>query len=235
VALIPLALLGIALLGAFGQQHVWDSTLGPPIEHRVLPQVWLGVNATVQRIFQNGSGLLIPFALVLSVWDMSSAVRACGSGLNEVRGTRDRRPTWLRFAVSIGLAVAVLVCLVGAALLLTAGARVAHDVGGAAGYGISIVRWVVAVTLLGLAVGLIVRFAPYEPPSPKWVSAGAVLIVVTWLVTSLVFRWFVTSVANYRSGPGGLLAFALATTYVYTSSIIFMVGIQLDALIRSDR
>jgi uncharacterized BrkB/YihY/UPF0761 family membrane protein len=61
-----------------------------------------------------------------------------------------------------------------------------------------------------------------------------VLIVGVWLVTSLVFRWFVASVANYRSGPGVLAAFLVLTTYVYTSSIIFMVGIQLDDLLRAE-
>ena len=234
VALIPLALLGIALLGALGQQHVWTDTLGPPIEHRVLPQVWSGVNATVEQIFRTGGWVLIAFAIVLSIWDLSSAVRACGSGLNEVRATRDHRPTWLRFGVSIALAVAVIVLIVGAALLLTAGAHVAHSVGGAGGYAISVVRWAAAVVLLGLAVGLVVRFAPYDAPSTQWVSAGTVLIVGVWLVTSLVFRWFVASVANYRSGPGVLAAFLVLTTYVYTSSIIFMVGIQLDDLLRAE-
>ena len=232
--MIPVALLGVALLGAVGQQQVWKDTLGPPIDERVLPQVWAGVDATVQRIFDTGGWLLIAFALVLSVWDVSSAVRACSSGLNEILGTRDRRPTWLRFAVSIVLAVCVLVCLVGAALLLTAGAYVAHEVGGAAGYAISLARWAAAVVLLGLAVGVTVRFGPYDPPSPRWVSAGAVLIVATWLVTSLLFRWFVASFANFRSGPGVLAAFLLLTTYFYTSSLIFMVGIQLDELLRSD-
>ena len=62
----------------------------------LLTIVWSGVNATVQQIFHTGGWVLIVFAVVLSVWDVSSAVRACGSGLNEVLATRDRRPAWLR-------------------------------------------------------------------------------------------------------------------------------------------
>src|SRR5205085_10626690 len=100
VALIPLVLLGIALLGALGQQGIWKNTIGPEIQHRVLPQVWEGINATVERIFERGGSVLLVFASVLAIWDVSGAVRACMSGLNEILGTRDDRPTWRRFATS---------------------------------------------------------------------------------------------------------------------------------------
>jgi membrane protein len=235
VALIPLTLLGIALLGALGQQHVWDDTLGPPIEARVLPPVWVGIDATVQQIFSQGGWVLITFAAALSLWDVSSAVRSCISGLDEVLGSKDERPTWLRFAVSLLLGLAVIACIGGAALVVSAGAHLASDVGGAAGYGVSVLRWLAAVALLGTGVGLVVNYGPDDAPSPKWATAGTAVIVVAWLVMSVVFRWFVASVANFRTGPGILAAFLVLTTYVYASSIIFMVGIQLDELLRSSR
>ena len=37
-----------------------------------------------------------------------------------------------------------------------------------------------------------------------------------------------------RRGPGVLAVFLVPTTYVYTSSIIFVVGIQLDDLLRAE-
>lgn len=236
VALIPLTLLGIALLGTFGQQRVWDRTLGPPIHERVLPPVYNGIDATVQRIFEQRGWLLIAFASALSIWDVSSAVRTCMSGLNEIFGTsEDERSPLLRYVLSLALALAVIVCIVGAALLLTAGAHLVHSSGGAWRFAFGVLRWPAAVVLLGLAIGLIVRYAPFEPPPPRWASAGTIVIVVFWLLASLVFRWFVASVADYRSGAGVLAAFLVLTTYVYTSAIIFMVGAQLDELLRGPR
>jgi membrane protein len=231
VALIPLTLLGIALLGASGQERVWHRTFAPPVRERVLPQVYAGIDATVEQIFTAGGALLIVFAAALTLLDVSSAVRACMSALNEITGTRDPRPPWLRYGLSLALAAGVLVCIVGAAFVVTAGAHLAS--GGAAGVAVGLFRWAVALVLLGLAVALVVRYAPYKPRSPAWVSAGSIAIVVSWAITSLVFRWFAGSVANYRTGPGILAAFLVLTTYVYASSIVFMLGVQLDELLRT--
>ena len=232
VALIPLTLLGVALLGALGQQRVWDRTLAPPIEQRVLLPVFAGINATVEKIFSTGGSLLIVFAALLALFNVSSAVLTCMNSLNEILGTRDRRGTRRRLALSVVLALAVIVCLGGAVLLVTAGGRIAGSSGGLVHFGVGVLRWFVALVLLGLVVALVVRYGPSRPQSKTWVSVGSAMIVFAWVVASLVFKWFVSSVASYRSGPGILAAFLVLTTYVYVSSIIFLVGVQIDELLR---
>jgi membrane protein len=235
VALIPLTLLGIALLGATGQEKVWRRTLAPPIEKRVLPPVFDGINATVQQIFTTGGSLLIVFAAVLTLLDVSSAVRATMSALNEITGsaTGDKRPLWVRLAVSFGLGALVIVCLVGAVLVVVAGGRVAGSAGGLVHFGIGVVRWLIGLVLLSLAIALVFRYGPYASRSKTWVSVGSAAIIVAWVIESLGFKWFISSVANYRTGPGILAAFLVLTTYVYVSSIVFLVGAQLNELLES--
>lgn len=236
VALIPLTLLGVALLGATGQEKIWKRTLAPPIESRVLPQVFDGVNATVHQIFTTGGVLLIAFASVLTLLDVSSAVRATMSALNEITGTAtgDERPLWLRLAVSFGLAAAVIVCLVGAVLVVVAGGRVAGSAGGLTHVGFGIARWLVGLVLMSLAIALVFRYGPYESRSKTWVSVGSIAIIVAWVIMSLAFKWFIASAANFRSGPGILAAFLVLTTYVYVSSIVFLVGAQLNELLETE-
>jgi uncharacterized BrkB/YihY/UPF0761 family membrane protein len=53
-------------------------------------------------------------------------------------------------------------------------------------------------------------------------------------VTSLVFRWYVSSIANFRTAVGQLTVFIVLLVYVYASSIIFLVGVELDELLRED-
>src|SRR3954464_12828120 len=76
IALVPLTLLGLALLGVTGQEHVWNDTIGPAIKGRVIPQGYVGINASVQKIFDSSGGGLIALATVLALWDVSGAVRA---------------------------------------------------------------------------------------------------------------------------------------------------------------
>jgi membrane protein len=61
-----------------------------------------------------------------------------------------------------------------------------------------------------------------------------VLVVSTWIVTTLAFRWYVASIANFQTAVGQLTVFLLLMVYVYASSIVLIVGVQLDELIREE-
>jgi membrane protein len=230
IALIPLTLLSFALLGSFGQERVWENTIGPAVDAKVTAPVYSGIDSTVERIFTTGTAALMAIAVVLSIWDVSGAVRACMGALNKIYETDEKRPTLERFGVSFAIAFAEIVLIVGALLVILAAPNLATH--GAFRWPLAIVRWPVAVLLLGVAIALLVRFAPAEKPRARWASVGGVLVVVAWIVASLIFRWYVSSVANFRSAAGVLIAVLVLTTYLYVSSIIFLVGVELDELLR---
>jgi membrane protein len=229
-SLVPLSLLGIAVLGAIGRQDVWTKHLAPAIKERFDPPIYNAINFAVEKIFAHNSGPLIAFAALLTVWYVSGGVRAIIGGINKIYEAEETRPFWRRWLVSLGLALAVVAGIVGAALLVLAvpkpngGLEVLADAG----------RWLGAIVLLGLAAGLLVRYGPVERRSKKWASAGAVLVITTWIVTSIVFRVYVSSIANFKTAVGQLTVFLVLMVYAYASSIIFLVGVELDELLRED-
>lgn len=225
VSFIPLTLLGLALLGEFGLQDIWKSHIAPALQAHFTPSVYRAMATSVQKVFSNDSAGLIAFAALLSIWDVSSAVRACMNAMTKIYGQREERSTWERFGLSIGLGIGITLCLVGAVLVV-------FMVSG--GVLLGIARWAAAIGLLAVAVGLLVHFAPMRRRAEEWVGLGTVLVVATWVVASIFFKWFVSSVANFRSATGILAFFLVLTSYVYTSSIIFLIGVQLDELLRKD-
>src|SRR3954469_1988920 len=88
IALVPLTLLGLALLGVTGHAHVWDDTIGPSIQRRVIAPAYRGIGASVQRIFNSSGASLIALASVLALLDVSGAVRSCMSGMNKIYDTK---------------------------------------------------------------------------------------------------------------------------------------------------
>lgn len=48
-------LLGLAVLGEAGRQDVWNEQIGPQVQAKVLPPVYTGIDATVQKIFTASS------------------------------------------------------------------------------------------------------------------------------------------------------------------------------------
>jgi len=60
------------------------------------------------------------------------------------------------------------------------------------------------------------------------------VIVVAWLVTSAVYAWLLENVVDYKSASGNLLVLVVIATYFYVSSIVFLVGAQLDEFLRAE-
>jgi membrane protein len=231
VALVPLTLLGLGLLGALGYQDVWRETVAPALEGRLTGPVYEGIDYSVEQILSSGTAGLIAFAAALLLWDLVWAVGAVMSALNRIHDVEEGRSGRRRLLVRVWLAGVVGVCLIGAALAVLAAPKLAD---GALDVVVGIGRWIVGVTLLGLAVGLLFRYAPAERPQAKWASAGSVLVIASWIVASLLFRLYVTTVADFETAIGSLTVFLVLTAYVFTSAAIFIVGAQLDELLRMD-
>ena len=229
-SLIPLSLLGLALLGAVGRRDVWTKHLAPPLKSHLDPPVFHAVNFAVEKIFASNSAGLIAISAFLTVWFVSGGVRAVMSAINRIYGVRDERPLWIRWPLSFGLSLCVVAGIVGATLLVEA----VPKQNGTLEILLVAVRWIGALAALITATGLLVRLAPVRPRPKRWASAGAVLVIATWIVTSFAFRWYVSTFANFKTAVGQLTVFIILMAYAYASSIVLLVGIEIDELLRED-
>ena len=230
VALVPLSLLSLGILGALGERSVWEKQLRPGIQDRLPKPTFGAIDYAADKILTHSSAGLLAFGAALTVWEISGSVRAVGGALNRIYDAEEERPIWVRFATSFAIAVVIGCCVIGAILLVT----LAKHTGGVVEALLGIGRWLLAIVLRGVGVNILIRFAPSEHRSEGWVSLGTAFIVAAWVVASLVFRWYVASVASFRSAWGSFVAVLILTAYLYTSAIVFLVGVQADELIRKD-
>jgi len=234
-AVIPLLLLAFGILGTVDGQSVWRNDLAPSLADQVPRAVYTAVDQTVTAVLVRKQLLWITFGAVFAVWHVSCAVRAVMSVLNRIYGCDDSRTFWRRLSRSIVLALAVTFLFLLAILVVKFGPLLVDEVlhgGAVAGVVAFIVQWLVTAALLLVVVGMLVRYAPTRTRPWKWVSFGAVLVVGAWIAMSLLFSWYLTSVADYGSLFGSLATGIVLLEYVYLSSIVFLSGIQLDALAR---
>ena len=66
VALLPLAFLALALLGAFGLGHLWEETLVPSLRVRLTPDVYRAIDSTGRKIVSTDTAATIAVAGLLS-------------------------------------------------------------------------------------------------------------------------------------------------------------------------
>jgi membrane protein len=230
-SLIPLSLLGLAILGVTGQEHVWRKTIAPAIQPHLQRPTFHAIDYGVEKIFSTDSAGLIAFASLLALWYISGSVRAFMGGINHIYEVDDERPWPVRYAISAGLAACIAVGVIGSMLLTFAAAQVG---GGVLRALADVGRWLAAIVLLGVVLGMLVRFAPAKHRNKRWASAGSALVIVAWIVATLIFELFVVHIANFKTATGELTVFLVLIGYVYTSSIILLVGVELDELLRED-
>jgi membrane protein len=229
IATVSFVLLGVGLLGATGDRELWNKTIGPAIQGRVLPDVYRGFNAIVQHVFATSSTSLIVVATLLAIWKISNVVRGVSEALNVIYGTKEERSWKVRVPLSLAISTVFIVAMLGAIVLVTA----VHGPG-AWQWPVAIFRWVTAIGLVMFAFGILVRQAPDADREKKWASAGAILAVIAWIVETLIFRWYVTSLADFRSAIGSFTVFLVLSVYLYIAAIILLVSMELDELVRAD-
>jgi membrane protein len=228
-ALIPLALLCFLLLGAFGEQNVWREQLAPQFSGRTSVDTYQAIDSVVEGLISGKHTEWIVFAVLISLWEISGAVRAIMGALNRIFEREETRSLWHRFGLSFALALGLAACTLGALVLTSRG-------GGWVDWGAAqplwaLIRWLAVVFLLWAAIALLIRVAPNAHEAPGWVTLGGVMVIAAWIGASLVFGWWVTSVADYTTPFGTAIALLTLVGYLYTSAIVFLVGAQVDQLL----
>jgi len=228
IAAVACTLFGLGILGAAHERRLWHDTIGPQIKPKVLPGVFDGADQTVQKVLSSSTAGLLAVAAALAVWEVSGIIRASIGALDEIYETPEERPWWVRFPLSLGLAVLVLAAMLGAIAVIWAG----HAPG--SHLALLILRWPVAVVLVAAAFDVIVRWAPAKHRPRRWTSLGSLLVVVGWMGQTLIFGWYVRSFADFRTSVGSLEVFIFLATFFYIAAIILLVAMEVDELVRLD-
>ena len=234
-ALIPLLLFALGLIGFLSLNEAWEKDIAPEIKPHVSGPMFQVINDTINQIVGSKHLFWVTFGAAIAVWELSGAVRAVMQIFNRIYGVEETRTFLRRMCVSLALAAVAGVCLIAAAAIVRFG-PLAVDALGASGFLIDVVafaaRWAIALALLVVVVGVMVRFAPDCRRPLHWVSFGALVVVVGWAVMSVGFWIYTTEVADYGSIFASLATVIVTLTYLYASVIVFLTGVQLDALIQ---
>jgi membrane protein len=233
-SLIPLALLVLSIMGLLHLETVWTHDLGPQFKAQVSKEVYAVGDDVARRTLGQEQLWWLTLGLVFTVWQVSGVARAIMGVLSEIYNDGEDRSFKSRYTTSILLGTSVTMLV----LLAFGVARFGREVLGLDDPGflvqaiVFVVRWGIALSLLSTAVWLLLRFAPAHPDHHRWISFGSALCVIAWVGTSVVFGLYVTQVADYNSIFGSLATVFVLLSYLYVSSVAFLIGAEVDAIAR---
>jgi membrane protein len=229
LALIPLLLFAVGLLGFLNLEEVWKSDLSPTARRSLSPAAFTLVDDAVTEVLTRKAVFWVTVGALIAVWEGSGVVRAAVRILNAIYEVKEERSDARRFLLSGLIAAAIEALVIVAIAMAPLAGEIAPD--GALGFLVRVCGWILCALALLAAIGLLVRAAPDVERPLRWVSFGAVLVVVSWIVTTVLFWVYVTELASYESVFGHLATAFIGLEYLFVSATVLIGGLVVDSLI----
>ncbi len=179
-----------------------------------------------------GLGWGLALSLVVALWSASGGVGNLVTAIN-IAYDEDRKRGFVKEKlVALGLTVGAIVFMV-VLMALVAVVPVAFEVIGLGGgwrWLAEALRWVLVAVLVMGALAVLYRVAPdRDAPKFRWVSVGAVVATVLWLLASVGFSLYVTLFGNYAKTYGALAGVIILLLWLWITSYAVLLGAEINA------
>ena len=243
LAMFPAALAMLSVVGLVsdGRETV-DTLLG------IMRDIGAGdaaktLEPTLVQLSQSSSaGFGLVLGLAAALWSASGYTGAFGRGMNRIYEIGEGRPIWkLRpMMLLITLVTVVLAAAVLVGLVITGPA--AEAVGNAIGLGSTVVtvwniaKWPVMLLVVMFVVGLLYYATPnVKQPKFRWISVGAAVAIVIWVIASALFGFYVANFSSYDKTYGSLAGVVVFLLWLWITNLALLFGGELDAELERGR
>ncbi len=237
LAMFPAAIALLSLVGLVGQQQQTVDTLLQILRDIGASSAADTLEPTLTQLASSqGAGLALVIGLATALWSASGYVGAFGRGMNRIYEIDEGRPIWkLRpTMLLVTLITVVLAAIVAVGLVLTGPA--AEAVGRAIGLEStavtvwSIAKWPVLLAVVVLIVALLYYATPnVKQPKFRWISVGAIVAIVVWIVASAAFGFYVANFSSYDKTYGSLAGVIAFLLWLWITNLALLFGAELDA------
>jgi membrane protein len=226
----------VALISTYGllaepsdvKDQVTSTLSAAPLEVREL------VSAQLEAIVSSAGGDAVVGAIlgiVLALWSASSGVGHLVEAINRAYDEKETRGfvrlKLIALALTIGSILFVVVAFAIVALLpallaktgLGAGARIV----------VGLLRWVLLLGGMALGLAVLYRYGPDRDNARwEWVTPGAIVAAVMWVLGSVVFSVYTANFARYNETYGSLGAVVVLLLWLFLTALAVIVGAEIN-------
>ena len=201
----------------------------------VVPDNVLGlVREQGERTASHGGTLSIGIiaGILVAFWSAMSGVKAVIDALNVIYEQREQRSfiklNAMALIFTLGGFAGFLVVVAAVVVLPLALSSV--GLANATATLMRVLRWPALFVILLVSLSVLYRYAPdRRTPRWQWVSIGSLIATVMWIIVTYLFSWFLANFANYNATYGSLGAVVGLMMWLWISTIVVLLGAELNA------
>jgi membrane protein len=243
LAIFPAALALTAVLGLVGQaeqsvQTVLD-VLAPLVSEEVLGTI---EEPLLELASSQSAGWALALGVAGALWSASGYVGAFGRAMNRIYEIGEGRPFWKLRPLVLLITVVVIVMVAFVMLMLVVSGPLAEAIGDQVGLGSealqvwSIVKWPLMVLAMVMIVALLYYATPnVQQPKFRWISPGAAVAILIWLVASAGFAFYVANFSSYNKTYGSLAGVIVGLVFLWLTNLALLLGAEIDSELERGR
>jgi membrane protein len=233
LALFPTLIAIVSIYGLFAepagitaQLQSVTKTLPADARKLIIDQV---TTLTAQRSTL-GVGALV--SILIALFSASGGVNNLMSAINIAYDEDDERSFIKKRLLALALTAGAIVFLIIVLALVGVLPPLLRNI-----FGTSALRWVlqiagilVLVALVAVALAVLYRVAPErDAPKIKWVSVGAGVATVIWLIASVGFSVYVSTLGNYAKTYGAFAGIVILLFWLWLTAYAILLGAEINA------
>lgn len=203
---------------------------------RLFPSdAWEVLHVQLTRVVENPRSTLSMSAVVgflFTLWSARAGVGALMMAMNVVYEEPEKRSFVGWYGLSLLLTVGAIAYAVIALAIIVALPGLVGPLGfdESSALWVSLLRWPILAVSTMVALAFIYRYGPSRRPARwKWVSGGAVIATLLWLLASVVFSAYMSIAGNFDEMYGSVGAVIVLMVWFYLSAFVVILGAELDA------
>jgi membrane protein len=181
---------------------------------------------------QEGLGIGLVVALLAALWAASGGVGQMLTAINVAYDEDETRGFVKRKALALALTLGAILFATVAILLIAVAPAIlnAFIPEGALRWLLEIARWVGLLIAVGVGLALLYRWAPdRDSPRITWVSVGAAVATVIWMLASLGFSLYVDNFGSYGETYGALAGVVVLMLWLWITAFVVLFGAEVNA------
>jgi len=208
----------------------------------ILPkEAYVLIRKTVVEVVDTKNGHLLSLSLIFTIWSAANGLGAVIKGLNKAYDEEEKR-SFIKLQIVAVLSTIALVFMIMAAFIFLVfgnvlGRYIASSLKQLDGFWSmwNALRYVGTILNMILIFSVIYHFTPSRRLKWKEVLPGSIFTTIGWIVVSIGFAFYIDNFGNYSLVYGSLGAVVTLMTWLFISSIIILLGGELNATLAFQR
>jgi membrane protein len=220
---------GLVTTPAEVQQQVNSFSSALPQEAQTLLQKQMTDLAAASK---SGLSVGVIISLLLALWSASSGTGNLIAAVNIAYDEKETRNFVKKRGLALVLTIGAILFFAIAASLIAVFPAVANAIGlgGFVRAGFEALRWVVLLLVIAIALAVLYKVAPNRDDAKvRWVSVGAVVATVVWILASLGFSLYVNNFGSYGKTYGSLAGVVVLLLWLWLSVVAVLLGAEVNA------